>query len=68
MNSVIVLFLGLILGAVVIAVFGLIMAIPIMYLWNWIMPDLFDLKTITYLQAWGVFFLAGLLIKFNETW
>jgi hypothetical protein len=42
---------------------GIIMAFPIMWLWNWLMPDIFNLPEITVLQAWGLSFLSGLLIK-----
>lgn len=55
-----------IVGVVVVAllvVVGLdfLLAIPIMYLWNWLMPKLFNLTTITYWQAWGLSLLASLL-------
>ncbi len=33
----------------------------IMQLWNWLMPELFGLKTITYWQALGVFVLSKIL-------
>lgn len=42
---------------------GMIMAFPLMWLWNWLMPDIFNLPEITVLQAWGLSFLSGLLIK-----
>ena len=43
--------------------FSLIMALPTMWLWDWLMPELFGLKEITLLQAWGVNFLSGMLFK-----
>jgi hypothetical protein len=42
---------------------SLIMALPTMWLWDWLMPELFGLKTITLFQAWGVNFLCGMLFK-----
>jgi len=32
-------------------------------LWNWAMPWLFNLPTLTWLQAWGVSVLSGMLFK-----
>ncbi len=40
----------------------------VMLLWNWLMPDIFGLKEITWIQALGLNFLIGLLfsrINFN---
>ena len=41
-------------------VFGL--GAAIMYLWNWLMPDLFGLNAISYWQALGLFALSRLLL------
>jgi hypothetical protein len=51
------------LAIVIIAVVGIIAAIPMYYLWNWLMPELFGLKIITFWQALGLVFLSGLLFK-----
>ncbi len=40
-----------------IALFGFV----VMWLWNWLMPALFGLNTIGYLQALGLFVLAKIL-------
>lgn len=45
------------------AFFTLITAIPVYFLWNWLMPDLFGLPLLGYWQAWGITFLATLLFK-----
>lgn len=37
----------------------------LMWLWNWLMPDLFGLSTITYWQALGIFVIAKLLFGFG---
>ncbi|WP_222982935.1 hypothetical protein [Flagellimonas meishanensis] len=37
----------------------------LMYLWNWLMPDLFGLSTINYWQAFGIMVMAKLLFGFG---
>ena len=37
----------------------------LMRLWNWLMPDLFGLSTITYWQALGILVIAKLLFGFG---
>jgi hypothetical protein len=60
------------IGATVVVVGGfvllsLIMALPTMLLWDWLMPTIFGLKEITLFQAWGLNFLCGLLFKSHTT-
>jgi hypothetical protein len=43
------------------AVMSLLLALPVMLLWNWLMPAIFGLKAITLLQAWGLSLLCRLL-------
>jgi hypothetical protein len=57
-----------ILGTIVAAIafligLSLIMALPTMLLWDWLMPELFGLKEVTLFQAWGLNFLCGMLFK-----
>jgi hypothetical protein len=40
----------------------LVIGVFVMWLWNWLMPDIFGLKTITIWQAWGLLLLAHLLL------
>lgn len=47
----------------IIIVMGLLWAIPTMLLWDWLMPELFGLSTITIWQAWGLNILAGIFFK-----
>ena len=47
--------------------FALVSSIIVMLLWNWLMPVLFGLKTITWLQAFGLSFLCGMLFKSSNT-
>jgi hypothetical protein len=35
----------------------------VMLLWNWLMPEIFGLKTVTYWQAWGLLALSTILFK-----
>lgn len=44
-------------------VFSFIFALPVMWLWNWLLPTLFSLPEITWTQAWGLMFLCALLFK-----
>lgn len=37
----------------------------VMRLWNWLMPELFDLPTVTYWQAVGVLVLAKIIFGFG---
>lgn len=54
--------IGLVVVALIVAVgLDFLLAIPTMYLWNWLMPKIFNLTTITYWQAWGLSLLASLL-------
>jgi hypothetical protein len=47
----------------VIFMFALIAAIPMWLLWNWLMPAIFGLPTISLLQALGLNLLAGIIFK-----
>ncbi len=48
-----------ILGAGLLFLLGWI----VMLLWNWLMPDIFGLKRLTYWQAWGLLILSTILFK-----
>jgi hypothetical protein len=50
--------LGLAAATVVIFLVGWL----VMWLWNWLMPDIFGLPVITVCQAWGLLLLAHLLL------
>jgi len=54
---------------IVIIVVGvsLLFALPVMLLWDWLMPTLFGLKEITLFQAWGLTWLCGMLFKNNTS-
>ena len=50
-------FVGLIFAICFAIVFGFV----VKWLWNWLLPDIFGLKEITYWQAFGIVILAKLL-------
>ena len=55
---------GMIIGGVVLAaVLALLFGLLVMVLWNWIMPEVFGLKPLTYWQSWGIVLLAHILFK-----
>lgn len=37
--------------------------LPLMWLWNWLMPMIFGLPVITFWQAFGIIILSNLLFK-----
>ena len=53
----------LIVGLIVLA--AILLALPLQLLWNWLMPNLFNLPAITFWQALGLNMLAGILFKSN---
>jgi positive regulator of sigma E activity len=56
--------IGMAIGGVIIAAFmALLFGFVVMWLWNWLMPDIFGLKTITFWQAWGLVVLSHILFK-----
>ena len=46
-----------------IAAISVILGLPLMILWNWIMPTIFNLPEITFWQALGLNALATILFK-----
>ena len=51
-----------ILGALALALLAsVITAFPVKWLWNWLVPEIFGLKPISALQAWGLVFLLHML-------
>ena len=53
---------GMVIGGLILAVlFAFLFGYIVMHLWNWLMPMLFGLKTITYWQAFGIVILAKIL-------
>jgi hypothetical protein len=46
-----------------VAIIALLVSIPVWLLWNWLMPEIFGLKAISWLQALGLCVLCGMLFK-----
>ena len=53
----------IVVTVVVLFVYAMLFAFPVMWLWNWLMPYLFGLNTITVWQALGLNLLCGLLFR-----
>lgn len=51
----------------VVAAFAVILALPTMLLWNWLMPEIFGLPTIGFFQALGLLLLSGFLLKSSSS-
>lgn len=56
-------------GTAVVAILLVVVlsALPVMYLWNWLMPELFGLSTITFWQALELSALCSVLFKSTST-
>ena len=53
-----------VVGIVAIVVLGLILSLPVMWLWNaCLVAAIPGIKEIGWLQAWGILILCGLLFK-----
>jgi len=46
-----------------VTVFAAVLGLAVMWLWNWLMPGLFGLPHLTYLQAVGLLVLSHLLFR-----
>jgi hypothetical protein len=54
--------IGFVVGGVCLAgLFALVLGIIFQWLWNWLMPNIFSLKEITFWQSVGLLFMARLL-------
>lgn len=50
----------------VIAIMGVVLALPVMLLWNWVMPDIFNLPTIDFWHALGLSLLSCCLFNWGN--
>jgi hypothetical protein len=55
-------FAALLLAAGLAFLASVLIAYPVKWLWNWLLPEIFGLKEISALQAWGLVFLLNLMI------
>ena len=65
MNSLIDAIVALVIGLALIVFLSFLLSLPVMLLWDAVIPSIFGLKEITWLQAWGLNLLCGLLFKNN---
>lgn len=55
-------------GITLIVIFGLILALPVMWLWNGcLVPAVSGVHEIGWLQAWGIAVLCGILFKSSSS-
>ncbi len=54
-------------GIVGIILIALIMALPLMWLWNWLMPMIFDLMELNFWQSLGLAVLSSILFKSSNS-
>jgi len=59
--------LPLLISIAVICAAGVFLALPIMWLWNWLMPEIFNICKIDFWQALGLHCLSIGLIKSSKT-
>ena len=50
-------------GIIIMLLLAFIFGFFVMWLWNWLMPDIFNLSEISYWQAWGLVLLAHIFFK-----
>lgn len=57
----------IIISALVMYTFvSVVLSIPVLLLWNWLMSTIFGITKITLGQAWGISLLCGLLFGQNS--
>lgn len=52
---------------VLLAIIAVLISVPVWLLWNWLMPEIFGLKTISWLQALGLSLLSSMLFKSSSS-
>lgn len=53
----------IVLLIVIIGILSLLLAFPVMWCWNYVMPYLFGLPILNWGRAWCLTFLCGILLK-----
>lgn len=66
-KNAIALIMAIIVTMTMVIVTSLIAAIPVYFLWNWLIPDIFGLTTINFIQTVGLCFLVKLLLPSSST-
>ncbi|XOV95389.1 MAG: hypothetical protein ACFHWX_07185 [Bacteroidota bacterium] len=52
--------------ALMVILFFAVVSGIVMYLWNWLMPDIFDLRVITFWEAAGILLLSKIIFGFGK--
>ena len=52
-----------VIGAFIIVIVALLYMLPLYFLWNWLMPNLFGITKITLWQSLGLLLLTGILFR-----
>jgi hypothetical protein len=55
------------MGIGLVLMIGLLYAYPVMWLWNWLITDIFTLRSISVTEALGLVVLSGLLLKSSSS-
>lgn len=45
---------------------SVLLAVPVKLLWNWLVPDIFDLARVSYAQAWGLTLMLRLMFSTTQ--
>ena len=53
----------MLVSAITSLLFGFIMAVPIVWLWNYVVPSIFGLNSITYWQAYALYILITIIFN-----
>lgn len=56
---------GLVALALYIIIIGILIALPVMFLWNWVMPDIFGLPLLDFWHALGLSLLSSCLFNWG---
>jgi hypothetical protein len=61
-KSMITVFIRTFLSILVMSIgFSILLTYPVMWLWNWLMPAIFGLKTLTFWQTFGLTMLSNMI-------
>lgn len=63
MEAIAKLLIGLLLVGAIIGGYALLFALPLMWLWDYLMPAIFGLKVLTFWQALAMGVLSGILFR-----
>ena len=55
------------MGIIIMGALILLFTLPTMWLWNWLMPYIFGLPTLDFLQTMGLLILSSLLFRESGT-